>query len=184
MVWSHRWFRINLSERHPFLFRFSWEISGLGSRSLYRTVEIEKRSKLDISTGGTAIISVPQRYPAEVVLHLFRRSRSSNPVCIGENRLYPLLSIIPPLILFRSSESFLNLLSIYRDYYCPRFRFYCERELNRNGQYIYSIYLSFHTAIIDLTTFFQARGFINYINPNWRSFFYPSLTTMDGIKFR
>lgn len=109
---SHRWFRMNLSERHPRLSFDSREI-WLGV-VLYRAVEIEKRSNLDISTAGTAIISVPRRYPAEVVRYLFRRPRSSNPVCIGENRLLPPFDYTTSLlILFRSwiaLESFIDLL--------------------------------------------------------------------------
>lgn len=110
---SHRWFRMNLSERRvssPFSPR---EIRGWGSLSIARWKSKNARhSNLDISTTGTAIISMPQRYPAEVVRYLFRRPRSSNPVCIGENRPFPPFdyTTLSTYLISIAPESFIDLL--------------------------------------------------------------------------
>lgn len=181
---SHRWFRMNLSERHPRLSFDSREI-WLGV-VLYRAVEIEKRSTLEPgyfhgrdghNIGATEISCGSRPLPISTT-------------AIIESGVYRRKSSTPSFRLYHLSTyliSLSNLLSIY----CPRFRSHCERELNRNGQYsyIYSIYLSIYTSLLQIFSMynrfnnFHRLSWINHINPNLELL--PStINRNENIKFR
>lgn len=147
---------------------------GWGSLSIARWKSKNARhSNLDISTTGTAIISMPQRYPAEVVRYLFRRPRSSNPVCIGENRPFPPFdyTTLSTYLISIATESFIDLLPAISLPLWTRIKWKWSISLRLfdlfiHLQRLHRSYKSFrYVTDLTISTPTLVREFVNYINP-------------------